>query len=92
VEESALALERDSESWKAHMRHAQGKALLHEWESARFSFLRAKKLAPAANTDSIAAELSRVVQKQKIEDASAKAIQMKRMAKAFGGGDDGDDD
>ena len=92
VEESVLALERDSESWKAHMRHGQGKALLHDWESARFSFLRAKKLAPAANTDSIAAELSRVVQKQKIEDANAKAIQMKRMAKAFGRGDNGDDD
>ena len=80
------ALHLDSNNWKAHLRHGQAKALLgdpRDLESARFSLLRAKKLAPEANKVSVAQELARVVARQAEGNARAAEVQRKRMQGAF---------
>jgi len=77
------ALHLDKDNWKAHLRHGQAKAMLHELESARFSLLRAKSLAPEANKACAALELNRVMARQKEESVQAAKVQRKRMQGAF---------
>ena len=87
IEQAEYALERDNENYKANLRHGQGKAMIKEWESARFSLLRAKQFAPEEHKASIITELARVIAKQKEAEAAEKDIQRQRMKNAFGGDD-----
>jgi tetratricopeptide (TPR) repeat protein len=91
IEYAERALLRHNDSFKAHLRLAQGRALIHEWESARFSYLKAKQLAPKEHTAMIINELNRVKAHQKADDAKESDKQRKRLAGAFGSDSGGDE-